>query len=127
MGKLAYDGSWFTNHVETLIWDNPLRATDLADAPAQGRMALWPDSTAHTVSAAGSVALPARSRAFGSVSMGGWFQDQALLPHTINTAIAAIPLARPTAEAEARILSMNYRVTSRPARLAVAHCPVSPV
>jgi MtrB/PioB family decaheme-associated outer membrane protein len=116
MAKLAYDGSWFTNHVETLIWDNPLRATDLADAPAQGRMALWPDSTAHTVSAAGSVALPARSRAFGSVSMGGWFQDQALLPHTINTAIAAIPLARPTAEAEARILSMNYRVTSRPAR-----------
>jgi MtrB/PioB family decaheme-associated outer membrane protein len=116
MGKLAYDGSWFTNHVETLIWDNPLRTTDLAAVPAQGRMALWPDSTAHTVSAAGSVALPARSRAFGSVSMGGWFQDQTLLPHTINTAIAAIPLARPTAEAEARILSMNYRVTSRPAR-----------
>lgn len=117
MGKLAYDGSWFANHVETLIWDNPLRTTDLAAVPAQGRMALWPDSTAHTVSAAGSVALPARSRAVGSVAIGSWFQDQALLPHTINTAIAAIPLARPTAEAEARILSMNYRVNSRPVRL----------
>ena len=116
MGKLAYDGSWFANHVETLVWDNPLRMADLPAGPAQGRMALWPDSTAHTVSAAGSVALPVRSRAFGSVSMGGWFQDQTLLPHTINTTIAVIPLARPTAEAEARILSMNYRVTSRPAR-----------
>ena len=114
MARLAYDGSWFANGVETLIWDNPLRLTDLAASPSQGRMALWPDSTAHTVSVAGSLALPARSRAFGYVSVGSWLQDQALLPFTINTAIAPIPLARPTAEAEARIVSMNYRVTSRP-------------
>lgn len=114
MARLAYDGSWFNNSVETLTWDNPLRLTDLAATPSQGRMALWPDSTAHTVSAAGSVVLPARSRAFGYVSIGNWLQDQALLPHTINTAIAPIPLARATAQAEARILSMNYRLTSRP-------------
>ena len=42
-----------TIDVETFIWDNPLRADRPADAPAQGRMALWPDSTAHTVSARG--------------------------------------------------------------------------
>jgi MtrB/PioB family decaheme-associated outer membrane protein len=115
MARLAYDGSWFNNDVETLVWDNPLRLTDAAATPARGRMALWPDSTAHTVSAAGSIALPARTRAFGYVSIGSWLQDQALLPFTVNTAIAPIPLARPTAEAEARIVSMNYRVTSRPA------------
>lgn len=115
MAKLAYDGSWFDNDVETLVWDNPLRLTDAAATPSQGRMGLWPDSTAHTVSAAGSVVLPARSRAFGYVSVGSWLQDQALLPFTINTAIAPIPLARASAEAEARIVSMNYRVTSRPA------------
>ena len=114
MARLAYDGSWFNNDVETLIWDNPLRLTDLAATPSQGRMALWPNSTAHTVSAAGSVVLPARSRAFGYVSIGSWLQDQELLPHTINTAIAPIPLGRATAQAEARILSMNYRLTSRP-------------
>lgn len=117
MARLAYDGSWFNNDVETLVGDNPLRLTDLAATPSQGRMALWPDSTAHTVSAAGSLALPARSRAVGYVSVGSWLQDQALLPHTINSAIAPIPLARDTAEAEARIVAMNYRVTSRPTSL----------
>ena len=114
MAKLAYDASWFNNGVESLVWDSPLTLTDAATAGSQGRMPLWPDSTAHTVSAAGSVALPARSRAFGYVSVGSWLQDQALLPYTINTAIAPIPLARQPADAEARIVSMNYRLTSRP-------------
>jgi len=122
MARVAYDASWFDNRAETLIWDNPLRFTDqtharaysVGDGSAQGRMSLWPDSTAHTVSASGSVALPRRSRAFGYVSVGSWIQDEALLPHTINTAIAPIPLARETAGAEARIVAMNYRVTSRP-------------
>jgi MtrB/PioB family decaheme-associated outer membrane protein len=124
MVRVAYDGSWFDNKVETLIWDNPLRFTDqthpnaysTGDGSSQGRMALWPDSTAHTVSVSGSVALPARSRAFAYVSVGTWLQDAELLPHTINTAIAPIPLPRDSAEAEARITSMNYRFTSRPAR-----------
>jgi hypothetical protein len=122
MVRVAYDGSWFNNDVEALVWDNPLRVTDqthasaysAGDGSSQGRMALWPDSTAHTVSASGSVALPARSRAFAYVSVGSWLQDAQLLPHTINTAIAPIALPRQTAEAEARITSMNYRVTSRP-------------
>ena len=118
MGRLAYDGSWFNNHVESLIFDNPLRVTDQAssagDGPSQGRMAALPDSTAHTVSAAGSLALPGRTRAFSYVSVGSWLQDAALLPFTINTVVAPLTLARPTADAEARIVAMNYRLTSRP-------------
>jgi MtrB/PioB family decaheme-associated outer membrane protein len=114
MGRLAYDGSWFNNHIETLVWDNPLRASDAAGLPSQGQMALWPDSTAHTVSAAGSVALPGRTRAFSYVSVGSWLQDAALLPFTINSAITPIALSRPTAQADARIVAMNYRLTSRP-------------
>ncbi len=118
MARIAYDGSWFTNHVGTLVFDNPLRATDRVstgvDGPSQGRMALSPDSTAHAVSAAASLVLPARTRAFGSVSVGSWLQDAQLLPYTINTAITPIPLARSSAEAEARIVSANLRLTSRP-------------
>ena len=114
MGRLAYDGSWFTNHLDRLILDNPLRLTDAVGLPSQGQQAQWPDSTAHTVSAAGSLALPARTRAYSYVSVGSWLQNEALLPFTINTAIAPLPLSRPTAEAEARIVAMNYRVTSRP-------------
>ena len=116
MVRVAYDGSWFNNNVDTLIWDNPLRLTDsgTGEGPSQGRMALWPDSTAHTVSASGSMALPGRSRAFAYVSVGSWLQDADLLPHTINSAITPIPLVRESAEAEARIVAMTYRFTSRP-------------
>jgi MtrB/PioB family decaheme-associated outer membrane protein len=122
MVRLAYDGSWFENSVETLTWDNPLRLTDqthanaysTGDGSSQGRMTLWPDSSAHTVSASATVALPARSRAFGSVSIGSWLQNERLLSHTINSAIPPIVLPRDTADAEARITAMNYRVTSRP-------------
>ena len=123
MARIGYDGSWFDNGVEAVVWDNPLRYTDqthasaysTGDASSRGRMSLFPDSSSHTVSAAGSVALPARSRAFAYVSVGSWIQDERLLPHTINTAIEPIPLARETAEGEARITAMNYRFTSRPA------------
>lgn len=114
MGRLAYDGSWFVNHIDRLIFDNPLRATDAAGLPSQGQQAQWPGSTAHTVSAAGSLALPARTRAFSYVSVGSWLQNEALLPFTINTAIAPPALSRPTAEADVRIIAMNYRLTSRP-------------
>ena len=121
--RVAYDGSFFANAVDTLVWDNPLRITDQTHASAysagngssQGRMPLWPDSSAHTVSASGSVNLPARSRAVAYVSIGSWLQDVQLVPHTINTAIQPIALPRDTAEGDARIVSMLYRVTSRPA------------
>ena len=114
MGRVAYDGSWFNNHLDRLIFDNPLRVSDAAGLPSQGQQAQWPDSTAQTVSAAGSLALPGRTRAFSYVSVGSWLQNQALLPFTINTAIAPLTLSRPTAEADARIVAMNYRLTSRP-------------
>jgi MtrB/PioB family decaheme-associated outer membrane protein len=120
--RVAYDGSFFANSVDTLVWDNPLRLTDqthsraysTGDGSSQGRMPFWPDSSAHTVSAAGTLALPARSRAVAYVSIGSWLQDAALVPHTINTAVRSIPLPRSTADAKARIVSMLYRVTSRP-------------
>ncbi|HKE93338.1 MAG TPA: MtrB/PioB family outer membrane beta-barrel protein, partial [Povalibacter sp.] len=114
MAKVAYDGSWFNNHVDRLIWDSPLSISDAAGLPSQGQMAAWPDNTAQTVSAAGALTLPARTRAFGYVSIGSWLQNAPLLPFTINSAIAPLPLSRPTADAEARIVATNARLTSRP-------------
>ncbi len=53
--RLGYDGSFFKNNITTLVWDNPLRATDSASAgPAQGRMALWPNSNLNSASLSGS-------------------------------------------------------------------------
>jgi MtrB/PioB family decaheme-associated outer membrane protein len=122
MVKVAYDGSWFDDRIDTLVWDNPLRAGDTTNATAystglgasQGRMSLWPDSTSHTISGSGSLVLPHRSRLFAYLSVGAWLQDDQLDPFTINSAIAPIPLPRATAEAKAVITSMNYRYTSRP-------------
>lgn len=112
--RVGYTGSWFDTRVSTLVWDNPLALTDSATTPSQGRYALAPDSTLHAVTTAGALKLPAHSRVTGSVSVGAWRQNDALLPFTINTAIAPIPLDRSTADAKARTLAMNYTVTSRP-------------
>ncbi|HVZ21377.1 MAG TPA: MtrB/PioB family outer membrane beta-barrel protein, partial [Vicinamibacterales bacterium] len=122
MVRLAWDGSWFTNNVSSLVWDNPLRYTDTTNANAyssgagtsQGQMSLWPDSTAQTVSASGSIKLPMRARAFAYLSLGDWKQNDQLLPFTINSAIPPIPLPRDTAEMDARVTAMNYRYTARP-------------
>jgi MtrB/PioB family decaheme-associated outer membrane protein len=114
--RLQYDGSWFTNAVQTMVWDNPLRLTDSPTAgSSRGRMALWPDSTMNAVSVTGAVRLPARSRATAYVSLGAWNQDEELLPFTINSAITPIPLDRPTAQAEAQVSAFNLNFTSRPA------------
>jgi Putative outer membrane beta-barrel porin, MtrB/PioB len=52
--RLAYDGSFFRNNVTALAWDNPSRITDSPTlGPAQGRMALWPNTDMNTVSASG--------------------------------------------------------------------------
>ena len=58
MVRLAWDGSFFSNQFDTLVWDNPIRATDFnngllppdgpydpngysnGNGPAQGRMSL---------------------------------------------------------------------------------------
>ena len=117
-GRLAYDGSFFRNNVTTMVWDNPSRVTDAAPGgPAQGRMSLWPNTTMNTVSAAGGLNLPGRSRAQAYLSLGAMSNNDPLLPFTINTALVSPALSRPTAEVDARVTTMNYSFTSRPTRL----------
>ena len=116
MLRVGYDGSWFHNQVQSLTVDNPLRAVDTTTDTSQGRMALWPSSQSNAINTAGSIKFPGRSRATAYISVGDWKQNAALIPFTINSAIAPIPLARPTAEADARITAMNYTVTSTPLR-----------
>jgi len=120
--RLAYDGSFFNNNIEAVVWDNPLRFSDAngstgytaGNLAGQGRMSLWPDSTAHTVSGSWSMPLARRSRLFTYASVGTWLQNDTLLPFTINTSLAPIPMARDTAEAKAVITALNFRYTSRP-------------
>jgi MtrB/PioB family decaheme-associated outer membrane protein len=121
--SVGWDGSWFDNQIETLVWDNPLKITDSPSyssaysdgkGPAQARMALWPSNTHQYVHATGSVTTPGRGRALAYVAIGESRQNADLLPHTINSLIPEIPLERATAEAELRNTMMNFQYSAHP-------------
>ena len=114
--RVGYDGSFFRNDIDTLVWDNPLRIADSPTlGPLQGRMSLWPDSNMNSGNVSGLVNLPARSRATAYVSVGNWTQDNPLIPFTSNGALPSIPLDRPTSNANARVTSTSFSFNSRPA------------
>lgn len=118
MFKAGYDGSLFNSDAESLTFDNPLRITNTATASSIGRLSRWPSSTMHTISATGSVALPAKSRLIGYVGQSAMTSDADILPWTINSAITQPPLERTAVDAEADVTTVLLRFNSRPARWA---------
>ena len=113
--RVGYDGSFYRNTLDTLTWDNPLRITDSPTlGPLQGRESIWPDSNQNTGSVSGLLNFAGRSRVTAYISVGNWTQNNALIPFTVNSALPIIPLDRPTADANARVTSMNYSFNSRP-------------
>ena len=114
MVRLAYNGSWFDNLDDPLIWDSPLRVDDSTSAPGRGRMALWPSNSAQTVSAAGYTKLARRTQLTGAISYGFWNNDEPLQPFTINAALPQLALPRDTTQAEAQVFSTNVNLVSRP-------------
>ena len=113
MLRVAYNGSWFDNLDDTLIWDSPLRLSDSTSAPGRGRMALWPTNSANTVSVGGYSKFAKRTQVTGFFSYGVWNNDSALQPFTINTALTPMALPRATTEAQANVLSLNLGLVSR--------------
>lgn len=117
LARVEYLGSWFNNDVQSVVWDQPDVTVDRSNATSRGRQAMWPSNTYQSVSGTGSIAFAGRSRLTGTVAAGVMDQNEALLPHTINTAIEVIPLDRLSAEAEASTLFFNLNFTSRPTKL----------
>jgi MtrB/PioB family decaheme-associated outer membrane protein len=146
MFRVGWDGSWFNNAFDSLVWDNPIRITDFnngllapngpydpsgysnGNGPAQGRMALAPDNNMQVISATGLYKLAGRSTLNGTLQFTSQNQNQALIPWTINSVIdtpatfvnfphlAALP--RPTAEAEAQGVNALINLSTRPWRRA---------
>jgi len=144
MIRFAWDGSWFSNDVKTLTWDNPIRATDYNNGrtppngpynssgysnglgPATGRMALAPDNSMNVFSVTGLYKLPSRTNVNGTFQYTTQDQDDTLIPWTINPVIAsqvvydAFPhlasLPRSTAGAKATGLNFLVNLNSRPMR-----------
>lgn len=115
MIRVAYDGSWFDNLDDTLVWDSPLRLDDHSSAgPGRGRMALWPSNSAQTLSAAGYTKLARRTQLTGYLSFGSRSNDEPLQPFTINAALPQLALPRGTTQADAQVFSLNLNLVSRP-------------
>ena len=126
MVRVAYDGSWFDNIEDTLVWDSPLRLDDSTSAPGRGRMALWPSNFAQTISAAGYTKLARRTQVTGFVSLGHWSNDEPLQPFTINAdAAAAHAAARQHAGRSARLFDEHQFRLSSDDRLAYQRPPAA--
>jgi len=144
MFRLGWDGSWFTNDIQSLVWDNPIRITDFnngllppagpfdpsgysnGNGPAQGRESTAPSSMMNVVSATGLYKMRGRTTLNGTVQLTSQTQDETLIPWTINSVInspvvfAAFPhlaqLPRSTAQAEAKGINTLLNLSSRPYR-----------
>ena len=116
--RVGWDYSTFNNNTETVVWDNPLRyGPDISGGPSQGRMALWPDNTLYYLNGTGSVSFPGHGRATGYLAVGEGKSNEPLLPFTINTALATVPLYRATAEAKHQTTIAQFTVAMRPVPL----------
>ncbi len=133
MMRVAWDGSFFNNAYDELVWDNPIRVSDYnsgrppfydtsgysnGNGPAQGRMSLPPANSLNTVSAMALYKMPSRTTVNGTLSVTQMSQNQALIPWTTNSVIAPLfhPLERRTAEAEVRGLNALLNFSTRPTR-----------
>jgi MtrB/PioB family decaheme-associated outer membrane protein len=116
LASVGYNASWFSNHIPTVQFDNPLRAVDISGGSSSGRVVMWPTNHSFSVNLNGTYKLPARSRASAFISIGQWDQNEPLVSPTVNTALTLVapPLERPSAEAKADIVSMVYNFNSRP-------------
>ncbi|HEY7411554.1 MAG TPA: MtrB/PioB family decaheme-associated outer membrane protein [Vicinamibacteria bacterium] len=102
---LGYTGSWFSNEIDALRFDNPWRITDsstraaasnFAAGPSSGQFDLAPGNEAHTLGLTAALGrLPWKGRLSVAASRGWMRQDDTLLPYTVNTAVVPVPPPAP--------------------------------
>ena len=115
--QFQYLLSLFQNSVESLTVDNPLQFGDGAFAgttstPGSVRLSLPPDNMAHTLSLAGGVSLPMRTRLTGNFSYSLWLQNDDFLPHTRNPSIPAATLSLPATDLDGRVHVTNLYLSA---------------
>jgi hypothetical protein len=119
--------SFFSNDIQELVWDNPLRATDYnsgnpatpwdpsgysnGNGPAFGRQALFPSNTMNAVSATAMYKLPKRTTINGNFTFSAFNQDEDLIPWTTNAVIQPHIGGLPRTSAEAKVHGINAVVS----------------
>ncbi|MEJ2129853.1 MAG: MtrB/PioB family decaheme-associated outer membrane protein [Woeseiaceae bacterium] len=105
--SLAYLGSFYTNDLGSLTWDNPFTGFPGTD---QGRLALEPDNDFQQFTLSGSYRAQAWNTVVAfSIASGSGEQNMDLLPYTINPTIPA-PLIQ-MADIQGKVDTSNYSFT----------------
>lgn len=141
MIRVDYWGSYFTNDIQTLTWDNPIRATDFnsgtglgfdanaysnGNGPAFGQAALWPGNTLNSFGLTGMLKTIPKTTVNGSVQLTYMRQNENLLPWSVNSVInqpvvlSQYPdlrsLGRTSAQAAVNGVNALVNVSSRPTK-----------
>ena len=115
---LSYGASWFENNRPTVMFDNPMRVTDISAGASKGLTPLWPSNQMFSYNVTGGYRLPGHSRATASIVFAQTHQNADLVAPTVNTALfSTMPaLERTTTEGKANTLGMVYGFSSRPSQ-----------
>jgi len=122
LADLEYTLTDFGNDNNSLIWANPFRSSYAVAQSSfgtnnnaydrgrfvNGQMALAPSNRTHDLSASGSVELPYNTRLTGNVSYGLTTQSTALLPYTLNSAMAGVGGAPANVTSVAALPTANF-------------------
>jgi len=109
---LAYFGSFYTNELSSLTWDNPYTPFPGAD---QGQMALEPDNDFQQLSLSGAYRAQAWNTVIAfSLASGSGEQSADLLPYTINPTIPAPLILMSGASAEVDTINYGLTLTAQP-------------
>jgi hypothetical protein len=89
-----FNRNTYTDNLNSLVVDNPFRATDLAytstavpGGPAQGRFGVPPDNEATRGAFGFLYKMKKQTRVSGDLAFNTWTQNEQFLPYTINSAI----------------------------------------
>jgi MtrB/PioB family decaheme-associated outer membrane protein len=125
---LKYNGSIFNNLHSSIVWDNPMNLSNsnpitgaltgpclnsavlnyaTGAGSCQGRLDLYPNNQAHTITLSGAATLPNKTNFMGTMSYGWMLQDASFLPATINSAITQPTISRNSLGGDLRPLMIN--------------------
>jgi MtrB/PioB family decaheme-associated outer membrane protein len=108
--RLAYYGSFFSNHDTALSWQNAYNP--LVAGADSGQLALPPSNRFHQVQLSSAYQLSADTHIHGDIAIGRMEQDEDLLPATGNASLATT-LPRQSAQAKIDTLTANLKLNSR--------------
>lgn len=116
--QVGYLGSFFENKVHALVWELPFSDVDAFFSTSRGRIALYPDNSAHYLNFAGALDLSDSTRVMASVVPGWMRQNDPFLPFTINPALGSFStvdsLPARSLQGSKQTLAMNYTLVSFP-------------